>query len=398
MNIRICMINDEHYPHKSADTINVVRTASALGAAGAEVDLVVPWMYKGGLPRDELSAHYGVPPSFNLIRVPSVAPITRALRPEKLTHGLLAPWLSLIKRADVVYSRNVLPLMFAQLAGKPWVFETYRRFAEESSWLPPLTRRLALNRALGVIAHSERSANSLETLGFERAAILVAYSGYLETEVEPRLDRAAARAQCGLDINGPVVLHLGNIDPYVRIDQLFDIAERLPDVTFLFVGGYESQHAYWRERAGSRHLDNIRFVLNQPPANVRQYLYVADVLAVVPRNADLVSSGSGLSLSLYNVLPGIPMKIMLYAATGIPIFSPDLPYLREVLKHDENSVLYPIDDPEQATSRLRELLDDAQLRARLSAAGMNDDRFRTWADRGRVILEFLKQRLASRTR
>lgn len=396
MSLRICMINDEQFPYKAADTINVVRTASSLGEAGARVELLVPWMYKNGLGRDDLCAYYGVAPTFELVRLPSPAPLTRILRPEKLTHALLAPWVALARGCDLIYSRNLAPLFFAELAGKPWVFETYRRFVEETPWLPRLTRHLPLGNALAAVTHSELSARSLREMGFKREAVLTVYSGYLAQEISPRLDRKTARELCGLDPDRPVVLHLGNIDPYIRIDLLLQMAKRISGVSFLFVGGYDRQQAYWKKVVADMNLDNIIFVANRPPAEVRQYVYAADVLAVVPRNADLVKQGSGFSLSLYKVLPGLPMKIMLYAASGIPIFAPDLPYLREILNDGDNSVLYPVNSADRASARLRQLLDDGALADRVSTRAMQDGRFNTWSERGRRILEFLNRRMSAR--
>ena len=40
--MKICVLSDEHYPYRGPDTEVVVNTAAALGAAGAEVELVVP--------------------------------------------------------------------------------------------------------------------------------------------------------------------------------------------------------------------------------------------------------------------------------------------------------------------------------------------------------------------
>jgi glycosyltransferase involved in cell wall biosynthesis len=396
--MKICMINDEHYPFKSADTINVVRTASGLGAAGAQVDLLVPRLWGENLDRDALCRYYGVAPSFRLIRIPTPFPTSRTVRIEKLTHGLAAPWLSLMRGADVVYSRNFIPLLLAHGIGKPWVFETYRRFVEETPWLPRVSRYLPLDRALGAVVHSEMSARNLAELGFPRDGILTAYSGYLDEEVRPRLSKAAALRACGLDIDGPVVLHLGNVDPYIRLDWLLAPAARMPDVTFLFVGGYPAQQAHWIDRCAQMGVHNARFIPNQPPAEVRKYLYTADLLAVVPRNADYgPPPGSVLFPSLYSVLPGIPMKIFVYKASGIPIISPDLPYVREVLRHGENAFLAPRDSVDGVAGVLRQALDDRAGAKRVADRALNESSLHTWAERGRVVGDFIADRLAGRT-
>ena len=147
MSIRISVINDEHFPSKGADTVNVMRTAAALGEAGADVNLVIPKLWENNMGFEELCDYYGVEPAFKLTRIPTIAPPSRTVRFEKLTHSMAAPLLSLIRSADVVYSRNVIPLLLAHLAGKPWVFETYRRFYEETPWLAHVTRFLPLKKA-----------------------------------------------------------------------------------------------------------------------------------------------------------------------------------------------------------------------------------------------------------
>lgn len=398
--LRICVINDEHYPFKGADTINVIRTAAAMGSAGARVDLVIPKLRNKDQRIETLCEHYGTKPTFNLFLVPTLAPASRKLRIEKLTHNALAPWLSILNRSDVVYSRNIAPAIFAQLAGRPWVLETYRRFADEMPMLPRLTRKLPLGGALGAIAHSQMCAESMKKLGFREEAILVAHSGYNKGEVLPRMTKEEALAQCNLKIDGPVVLHLGSIEPYVRLDWLFEAGVQLPEVTFLLVGGYRHQQEHWRRECARIGLDRVVFVEDQPPAQLRKYLYAADLLAVVPRNADL-ETGRSRSLgsaftNLSKVLPGIPMKIFLYRASGIPIFSPDLPYVREILRDRENAFLAPLKDREKVTSTLREAVDNKELGRRLAKNILEDERFTTWEERGARILKFLERRLAAR--
>jgi glycosyltransferase involved in cell wall biosynthesis len=395
--MRICMINDEHFPFKAADTINVVRTAAALGEAGAHVDLAVPKLSKGNPGLEELCRYYGVPPTFNLIRVPTLAPTSRSLRLEKISHGLLAPWISIIKKSDIVYSRNFIPLALARLLGKPWVLETYRRFAEETPWILGLTKHLPLDKALAAVAHSKQSRDNLERLGFRAEAVLVAYSGYLDEEVLPRIEKKEALSLSNLKMEGPIVLHLGNLDPYVRIDWLLKIAKNLSSVTFLFVGGYEEQHGYWRNECDKMALNNIVFVRNQPPSEVRKYIYTADVLAVVPRNADFQQESKSFLLpSLYKVLPGIPMKIFLYKASGVPIFSPELPYLTEVLHDGENAFLAPLNSTSEATEILRRAIEDKKLAKKIAKASMEDKGLMTWHARGESILRFLDKRMSER--
>jgi glycosyltransferase involved in cell wall biosynthesis len=394
--LSICIFNDDHYPGKGANTISVMRTASAMAEAGARVDLVIPRLLRGHLSPAELCENYGVKHNFNLVRVPSTAPVLRAARPEKLSHGLIAPWLPVFFRADVIYSRNLLPLMYAQLWGKPWVYETYRRFAEESPELPHITRRLPLDSALVAVAHSNQCADNLHAIGFRREAILTAYNGYHPDEVSPPLDKREARTRCGLDKDRPVVLHLGNMDPWIRLDVLLDMAVRIPEAVFLFVGGEPEQQGHWHGQAADRGLSNIRLVAKQPPARVREYLYAADVNAVVPRHADLKQPNKGFSITLYKILPGLPMKLMTYFPTGVPIFAPDYSYLHEVLRNGENAVLYDPRSIDAAAGQLRELIEDRKMAGAIGSNLLASRQFTTWTGRGELIYRFIRERLEGR--
>jgi glycosyltransferase involved in cell wall biosynthesis len=390
------MINDEHFPSKGADTVNVIRTAAALGEAGADVNLIIPKLWENNMTYEELCKYYGVGHTFKLTRIPTIAPPSRTVRFEKLTHSMAAPLLSIIEKTDIVYSRNLIPLALANIAKKPWVFETYRRFAEETPWLAQMTRFLPLKNALAAVTHADMSRDSLEALGFEKEAILTAHSGYMEREVLPRIDKMQARRECNLDIEGKVVLLLGNIDPYVRLDWLLATSKELPHVTFVFVGGGKEQQDYWKNKCSEQGIKNTVFIENQPPAKVRQFLYTADVLAVVPRNADLEQDKMGIFPSLYKVLPGIPMKLFIYKAVGIPIFCPDVQYVQEILKHHKNAFLAPLEPPDKVTEVLAEALENKELRKKVVSCALRESKSKTWNDRGKSILDFLKQRLSVR--
>ena len=47
------------------------------------------------------------------------------------------------------------------------------------------------------------------------------------------------------------------------------------------------------------------------------------------------------------------MKTFSYLAAGRPIVAPDLPDLREVLRHNENALLVPPDDVDAAAAAIR---------------------------------------------
>jgi glycosyltransferase involved in cell wall biosynthesis len=90
------------------------------------------------------------------------------------------------------------------------------------------------------------------------------------------------------------------------------------------------------------------------------------------------------------------MKLFLYLAAGRPIVAPDLPDMREVLRHDENALLVPAGAEQAAADSIARVLGDPVLAGRLSAAALKTSEALTWDARARRILEFLEQRRAAR--
>ena len=72
--MKIVYISDARFPHSGADTLVIVHTVAALGAAGADVELVAPRLWRSHNSRRALCEHYGVAPTFTLTRLPSFPP------------------------------------------------------------------------------------------------------------------------------------------------------------------------------------------------------------------------------------------------------------------------------------------------------------------------------------
>jgi glycosyltransferase involved in cell wall biosynthesis len=116
-----------------------------------------------------------------------------------------------------------------------------------------------------------------------------------------------------------------------------------------------------------------------PFKDVVPYLYASDVLLIPPTLGPLQRTGTTV----------LPMKTFLYMATGRPIFSGDGPDIREVLTDGHNACLVTPDDADLAIARLRELLDNAELRNRLGRAAFDQMQDWTWEARAAKVLEFV---------
>ncbi|MCP4602678.1 MAG: glycosyltransferase family 4 protein [Proteobacteria bacterium] len=392
--MKICILSDEHYPHTGADTIVVMNTASALGAAGARVELVVPKLWRKHKNADEVLEHYGVKPTFTLTRLASWPPPGRKMRLEKLVHGIAGPLYARKQRFDIIHSRDLLPLLMAQTMGLNWSFETYRRHAEEKPLLPKFTRRIGLKRSIGAVAHSKAAAEDLVKVGFDEDAVIVARPGFTKDRFLPKLSKKEARLGLGLDGKRPLVVYVGNVGPSKGTDEITDLATRLPNVDFLVVGGAEDAISQLRANLESKSLGNVTLVGHKPPGDVAPYMYAADVL-FVPAIFHNAFSGSLAGLLRVRTLPGTPLKIYGYMASQRPIVSADQAHTRDLLRHEHTALMVPPQDGEATANAISRLLEDSELSQQLSMAAAKEADDYTFENRGKLMLAFFERRLAA---
>jgi glycosyltransferase involved in cell wall biosynthesis len=388
---RICYVSDERFPSRWTDTQQIVKTATALANSGADVDLVVPRRFgktvfsSAAVRRAELAGYYGISPGFRLTQLLTV-PASR-LRIEKFTHGLAAPLFALLRGHDVVYTRNVLPLVLALLAGKPAIFESHRVLRLHYPMVYRVIRwALRFPSFLGVVTNAGFIARAYVEMGFAPDQVTVVHNAFDPEDMEPRLERGPARAAVGLPADKPIVCYAGHIQRRKGIDMVIELAARIPEATFLVCGGFPADVAAARELAGRAGAANLHFTGWIDVAKLAPYLYASDVLLIPPTRAPLERHGNTV----------LPIKTYTYLAAGRAIVAPRLPDVEEVLHDGENALLVTPDDVEEAVAVIRRALGDAALAARIAAAARESSNLYTWNARAEQIRAFIAARLAAR--
>ena len=373
--MKIAYISDQFLPQTATDTEQSLNMIAALASVGAKVKLVVPRPIGGpGTTTQELADYYQVSANFEVVTA-ALPSQPRGLT--KFLHASRSGLSGIVRSSDVIYTRNLPMVAVAAAAGlAPVVYETYRPWPDQSRILRGFLKTVARRgRLAGLVLHSALAAESFERIGFSPEQILVAHNAWDPKKLEPRLDRSVARVQCNLPADPLIVTYAGRIAPHKGIGMVLEIARALPDVHFVLVGS-EGEHEMEREAAT---VDNVEVRPWLPFNEVVPYLYASDVLLIPPTLSPLQKTGTTV----------LPMKTFLYMATGRPIFSGDGPDIREVLTDGENACLVTPDDTALAVRRLRELLDDAQLRARLGESARQQMQDWTWEARARRVLSFI---------
>jgi glycosyltransferase involved in cell wall biosynthesis len=374
--MKIAYVFDRPLPARETDSEQALQTIAAFARQGAHVSLILPAQAAQTTAR-ELMTHYQVVGDFELVNTP--APLVGFPLARKWWHARAATRLAVVRAADVVYTRN-FPTLFALGRGRqPFAYETYRPWPDQYRVLRPAFRAaMSAPSFLGAILHSRFASERYHALGVPEERLLVAHNGHDPARFQARPSPTALRVKLKLPLDRPIVVYTGHINLTKGLDTVLGMARRLPNVAFVLVG---SEGRGLVEMFARRH-PNVIVVGWQPFATAAEYLMAADVLLQPPSRVPLRWVGNTV----------LPMKLFLYLAAGRPIVAPDLPDVREVLRHDQNAMLVPAGDEEAAAQAVARILAEPPLAARLAAAALKTSEGLTWDARARHVLSFLEQR------
>lgn len=239
--------------------------------------------------------------------------------------------------------------------------------------LPILARhvfRRQMEAALWLSVSSEALREWLVGEGAPAQKLRVVPNG-IDPAAHEHVDRDAVRRRLGL--NGRCVLgFVGSFQPWHAVERL---VEALPSVSgerpvhVLLVGDGPGRTATLAavQRLG---LSSRVTVLGAvPPAGVPELIAACDV-GVLPASNDY----------------GHPMKLLEYAAAGLPSVAPNLAPVREVVSDGVTGLLFPPADQGALSRALSRLATDEKLRHALGARARDLAASSTWRERARALV------------
>ncbi|HUH12245.1 MAG TPA: glycosyltransferase family 4 protein [Longimicrobiales bacterium] len=233
--------------------------------------------------------------------------------------------------------------------------------------------RAQADAARGLVVSSAALADALAPWGSDR--IHVVPNG-VDLVAFERPGRAAARRELGLD-DAFVAAFVGSFQPWHRLDLLMEAAAALEGPLrprLLLVGDGPGREAALARagRLGIR--DRVIAPGAVPPGEVPRLLAAAD--------AGVLPGSNGW---------GQPMKLVEYAAAGLPAVAPDLAPVREVLRPGQTGLLFAPGDGEALRDDLARLAADPVLRDRLGGAARAASLGWSWRERARALARVLEE-------
>lgn len=282
-------------------------------------------------------------------------------------------------RADVVVAHGSATLAATARAtargGPPFV---YRLIGDPSYWTADPLRRVRvgalLHRAAAVVTYTEETAESLRHRYRLRASRVHAIGKGIEADRFPPVtaaERAAARAQLGLDPEAAVLLWMGALSPEKDPHLALTVAEQIPQATLVVVGDGPLRAeltATAAVRRGDVHLAGA-------VTDIRPLLAVADALLLTSRTE------------------GVPGVLLEAAAAGIPAVTVEVGGVRQVVVDRRGGRVVPTRDPAELARAAAEVLAaGADLGAEAAAHVRRHARLDVVADRWVELLTAVARR------
>ncbi len=312
---RIIIVFAGRFPSEKAAGLFVDLNARSLVASGADVTVLAPRRFGRG-PSPETPYHVVYVPTVDLSRVPLVARFANYVTVAIFSLCALFWIIRNSSSDDVIISNDAFPLIILSVVRKRLMYEMHD-FADRS--LPMY--RFLFSRVQWILATNEWKRNRLiNEFGVPSTTILVERNAVDVTQFG-QLDKSSARLQVGMKEKERAVVYTGHLYEWKGVTTLARAAVAMPETSFFFVGGTESDVKTFRAQ-WSRY-SNIHIVGQVPHERVAAWQSAADVLV-------LPNSGKH-EISVHYTSP---MKLFEYMASERPVVASDLPSIREILPRD----------------------------------------------------------------
>lgn len=368
-------------PTEKAHGIQIMKMCEAFaGMPGMHVELVVPRRFN--TIKKNPFAYYSVKENFIITKIPTLDLITfgkAGFFIQAFSFSLFAFFYTLFsKKAQVVYSRDELPLFLLSFFNKNIFWETH---ATKDSFL--ITRILC--HARGIIAVTRGLENFYLTKGVDKEKIIVAPDGVDVRQFEIQKNKIELRKELGLPVNKKIIGYVGKYKTMGApkgVDDLIagfsEALSSLSDIFLLLVGINISEvddveKAFQRVGVGK---DHYKIVSHVPQQEAFKYMKASDVLVMnypnIPHYALYMS----------------PLKLFEYMASGVPAITSDLPSVREIL-NEKNAFFVKAGSQHCLSEGLMYLLENKEFSAKIAEQAHKDVKKYTWENRAAAIKQFM---------
>jgi glycosyltransferase involved in cell wall biosynthesis len=321
----------------------------ALGIDPARFDLHLACLRSAGALLGELKTLQVPRPEFRIGRFYNPVTIWQGMR--------LAQYIRK-NRIQIVHSygfySNVFTVPAAWMAGGSFIVASIRDTGDVLTPAQRWVQRLVCRLADCVLVNAEAIRDKLVEQGYAPGKIIIIRNGITLSKFGNRQRNSLLRQELAVPLSAPLVVVFSRLNQMKGIQYFLDaatiLAGRFPEVRFLVVGDGENRKEL--EEYASRLGLGQRTVFTGFRSDVPELLSEAAV-SVLP------SLSEGLSNSLLESM-----------ASGVPVVATHVGGNPEVIEHGVTGLLVPSRDSAALAAAVARVLDDKDLAASFSQAGI----------------------------
>lgn len=373
--MKIALIAPSYIPSRRANTIQTMKMSQAITQLGHQVLLLVPGE-NPSVAWEELSQHYGLKTKFKIEWIKAVP------RWRRYDFAINAVRRARQWGAEMVYTRVPQSAAIASTFGMATIFEIHDFPGGRIG--PLMVKRFLKGKgAKSLVSITQALATDLAVaFNIPESFIEIAPDGVDLERYKDLPSASEARRQIGLD-DIFTVGYTGHLYPGRGSKLIVEIAEGIPEVNFLLVGGDPKDITNVQAQVEAQGLKNT--ILTGFISNTKLPLYQAACDILLMPYQEKVSASSGGNIARYLS----PMKMFEYLASERVIISSNLPVLQEVL-NAENAVILPINNVSAWIDEVRKLQGDIPRRSLLAKNARKTAEQFSWQARAKQVISVLK--------
>ena len=231
---------------------------------------------------------------------------------------------------------------------------------------------------LGLITITDELKKRMVDYGLPEEKVIVAPDGVDLDMYESALNKQQARKKLGYPVDGKYALYVGHLYKDRGIKEILYSAEKMPDVTFVIVGGHQEDINYWQQVIQTKSLKNVDLVGFVENRHVPMYQWMADVLLMPYSHT--CSTSEWMS----------PLKLFEYMASGRAVIASRMKVFEGILEHKKNGYLVDADNGSALLKGLTTVFGNHQLMEKMGQQAQQDIKQYSWDARVKFILDFAK--------
>jgi len=228
----------------------------------------------------------------------------------------------------------------------------------------------------GVVTVTQKLKDHLvEEYELDLEKCLVCHDGVDLIPYRTSVSKKELRKELGLPRDRKIVMYTGHLYPRKGVHLLIKAAKNI-DAEIYVVGGYKEDI----DRLNSNYdvdVGNLNFTGFVNPSSIHKYQLSSDILVAPYTKKAWMPS---------------PLKLFEYMAAGKPIVASKIDTIQEVLKHEENALLFKPEDTESLTRNINRLLEDNELCEKTRENALEDVKEYSWKRRANKIKNFIEKK------